>query len=121
MSLNGEIGDFAGLVGLLLALATLLTANRSSTLDTIKKSASPERADVIREIVLDSGLAFVTALVLAAGIPLWIRAVRDLHPLAHGGPLRSVFTLSWILLVCLVGWQINLVRSGSAFLEKVPQ
>jgi hypothetical protein len=112
VSLNGEIGEFGSLVGLLLALDALLTANRSSALDRLRASATPTEQRATYETALSAALAVVTALVFLSGLPLWIRAVEDLHPLAHGGALRSVFVLSWLLLVPLVLWQANLARAG---------
>jgi hypothetical protein len=108
MTLNEEIGDFGGLVGLLLALATLLTANRASALAELKKATDITSSAKAREIVLDASLGIVTALVWLGGLPLAIRAGRHLHPLAHGGPLQSVFVLAWVLLLGLVGWQASL-------------
>jgi hypothetical protein len=110
--LDGEIGDFGGLVGLLLALATLLTANRATALADLKTSANAFREDASREVLLDLSLALVTALVVLAGVPLWLRAVHHLHPRAEGGPLRGVFALTWILLLGLVAWQLSLVQGA---------
>jgi hypothetical protein len=61
--LADEIGDFGGLVGLLLALATLLTANRASALDGLKKAPRFDSSDKWREALLDAALAIITALV----------------------------------------------------------
>jgi hypothetical protein len=110
--LADEIGDFGGLVGLLLALATLLTANRASALDGLKKAPRFDSSDKWREALLDAALAIITALVFLSGLPLAVRAARNLHPLAHGGPLRGVFVLSWALLIGLVAWQLSLVRDA---------
>ena len=108
MTLTDEIGQFGGLVGLLLALATLLTANRARAIEALSAAPRFGRADKWREAALATGLAAVTALVFLAGLPLALRAVRDLHPLAEGGPIRSVFALAWLLLLFLVGWQVRL-------------
>jgi hypothetical protein len=108
-----EIGDFGGLVGFLLALATLLTANRANALADLEKAPDFDRRDKVREVLLDSGLAVITALVFLAGVPLAIRAARGLHPLAHGGPLRSVFILTWALLVALIAWQSSVAWRAS--------
>jgi hypothetical protein len=109
VSLEDEIGQFGSLVGLLLALATLLTANRASRLAELERAPDFSGGDRARELVLDALLAAVTALVFLGGLPLAVRALRDLHPLAEGGPLRSVFVLAWALLVGLVAWQAGLV------------
>jgi hypothetical protein len=113
MSLSGEIGDFGSLVGLLLALTTLLTANRASALAELNKAADLDRGDKWREVVLDAGLALITTLVFLAGLPLAVRAAHGLHPLAHGGQLRSVFVLVWVLLVALVLWQVRLAIAAA--------
>jgi hypothetical protein len=108
VTLSDEIGAFGSLVGLLLALVTLLTANRASVVGELRKAADLGRFDKVREVLLDSLLAAITGIVFASGLPLALRAVDGLHPLAHGGPLRSVFVLTWVLLLGLVGWQISL-------------
>ena len=108
MSLQQEVGDFGALVGLLLALATLLTANRSTALNDLKRAPDVTSEARWREIVLDAGLAVVTTLVWLGGLPLASRAARSIHPLAEGGPLLSVFVLSWVLLLGLIAWQVSL-------------
>jgi hypothetical protein len=112
VSLSNEIGDFGGLVGLLLALATLLTANRAAALAALRNAANFTPGDKWREAALSSGLATVSTLVFLGGLPLAVRAAAHLHPLAHGGPLRSVFVLSWVLLAALLGWQLSLARGA---------
>jgi len=113
VSLSSEIGDFGSLVGLLLALATLLTANRASVLAKLDEASDLDRHDKWREVILNAGLATITTLVFLAGLPLAIRAAGGLHPLAHGGPLRSVFVLAWALLIALVGWQVRLAVAAA--------
>ena len=108
MRLSKEIGDFGTLVGLLLALATLLTANRASALADLKKATDVTSSAKWREFALDALLGIVTTLVWLAGLPLAIRAGLHIRPLAPGGSLRSVFLLTWILLLGLVGWQASL-------------
>jgi hypothetical protein len=120
VSLDAEIGDFGSLVGLLLALVTLLTANRSTALDRLRSSSMPRKEQAAFESALDGSLAVVTLLVLLAGLPLWIRAVSHLQPLAHGGSLRSVFVLAWLLLVPLVVWQANLARTAWRLRQRIP-
>ena len=120
MRLNAEIGDFGSLVGLLLALDTLLTANRAAALDRLRTSATPTKERAARESALDAALAGVTALVLVAGVPLWIRAVQELHPVAEGGALRSVFVLAWLLLVPLVWWQVGLAVAAWRLRARIP-
>ncbi len=121
MKVNDEIGDLASLVGLLLALVTLLTANRAAALDRLRKSPRPTRSEAAWEIALDAGLAVVTALVFLAGLPLWLRAIDSLHPLQQGGAVRSVFVVAWALVVPLVVWQGNLARSAWILRSKIPE
>ena len=113
MTLTDEIGQFGALVGLLLALATVLTANRAGAVQALGKAPRFDRVDKWREVALVGGLAVVTALVFLAGLPLALRALRGLHPLAEGGPLRSVFVLAWLLLLGLVAWQLRLALSAA--------
>ena len=108
MMLTQEIGSFGSLVGLLLTLATLLTANRAHALAELKQAPNITVTDKFREVTLDASLGVVTALVWLGGLPLAISAATGLHPLASGGPLRSVFVLAWVLLLGLVGWQATL-------------
>jgi hypothetical protein len=107
---NKDISDFGALVGLLLALATLLTANRSSALTYLEKSAPRvKQSDRQREIILNLALCIVTFLAWLGGLPLAVRAVGHLHPLNSQGPLRSVFIMTWVLLLGLMAWQASLV------------
>lgn len=108
MNLANEIAAFGTLVGLLLALAALLTANRASALTDLKGAATFKGKDKWREFWLDVLLGVVTLLVWLGGLPLAIRAGLHLDPLGSGGPLRSVFLLTWILLLGLIGWQASL-------------
>ena len=120
MSLDNEIGDLAGLVGLLLVLDTLLTANRSTALDRLRASPTPTKQDAAELAALAASLGVVTLLVFLAGLPLWVRTVGDLHPLRHGGSVRSVFVLAWTLIVPLVVWQANLARGAWVLRRRIP-
>lgn len=120
MRLNERIGELAGLVGLLLALVTLLTANRAAVLRELRESPDPRRAAVRREMLFALGLAAVTALVFLAGLPLLVDAVRELHPLSDAGPVRSAFVLAWLLLLPLIGWQLTLARDARRFERRIP-
>ena len=119
MTLTEEIAAFGGLVGLLLALATLLTANRARAVAELGKAADFGHGDKWREFGLAVALAAVTALVFLAGLPLALRALDDLHPLAEGGPLRAVFVLAWLLVAALVAWQVS-IAVGAARLRPPP-
>lgn len=111
-SLASQIGDFGALVGLLLTLATLLTANRAAQLSALRQA--PKLTDRQRwfEVALDALLATFTSVVWLAGLALAVRAVHHLHPLASGGGLRAVFAVTWILLLGLIGWQLVLLRNA---------
>lgn len=113
MTLADEISSFGSLVGLMLALAALLTANRASMLARLDKKPKLSADERRREIALDLLLATVTILTFLGGLPLAVRAFHDLHPLAHEGPIRSVLIMVWVLLVGLVGWQIRLAIAAS--------
>ena len=121
MTLNEEIAQFGGLVGVLLALATLFTSAQAASLDRLREAATPTRERAWREVVLDGALAAVTALLVLAGLPLWVDAASDLRPLADGGPLRSVFVVTWVALVALVAWQVALARAAWQLKERIPR
>jgi hypothetical protein len=104
-----EIADFGTLVGLLLTLAALLTTNRAAALSALYRSSDVKKGQRRLELILDGLLAAFTFLVWLAGLTLAVRAVRGLHPLADGGPLRAVFAVAWILLLGLIGWQLGLL------------
>lgn len=106
-ALTQEIGDFGALVGL---LSTLLTANRATALGDLRKASDITKGQRLSELALDALLAGTTTLVWLAGLSLAVRAMSHLHPLSDGGGLRAVFVLTWVLLLGLVGWQLNLVR-----------
>jgi hypothetical protein len=120
VTLDNEIGDLAGLVGLLLVLDTLLTANRSTALDRLRASATPTKEKAATELALDASLAIVTLVVFLAGLPLWIRTVDDLHPVRHGGSVRAVFVLAWLLILPLIVWQANLARAAWSLRKRIP-
>ena len=113
MTLVEEIASFGGLVGLLLVLATLLTANRAAAVAALERAPDLTPAEKWREAALVGALAVVTALVFLAGVPLALRALDDLRPLADGGPLRLVFVLAWVLLLALVAWQVRLAVTAA--------
>ncbi|MGD0454461.1 MAG: hypothetical protein ABSB69_12755 [Solirubrobacteraceae bacterium] len=109
MTLTDEISSFGSLVGLMLALATLLTVNRANGLAELGKgNPTLSKCEKRREVTLDVLLTVVTILTFLGGLPLAVRAVHELHPLAHEGPIRSVLIMVWVLLVGLIGWQIRL-------------
>jgi hypothetical protein len=109
-TLATQIGDFGALVGLLLTLATLLTANRAAALGDLRSATDITRRQRVTELGLDTSLAATTFLVWLAGLSLAVRSASQLHPLADGGGLRAVFVVTWILLLGLISWQLDLVR-----------
>jgi hypothetical protein len=113
-SLTDEISNFGSLVGLMLALAALLTANRASGLATLKKEKSTVTAsERRREMFLDLLLATVTALTFLGGLPLVVRAINGINLFGHEGPIRSVLIMVWVLLAGLIVFQFQLARSAS--------
>lgn len=113
-ALTKEVGDFGALVGLLLTLVTLLTANRATSLADLRKAPDITKGQRLAELALDALLAGTTFVVWLAGLALAVRAVTHLHPLADGGGLRAVFALTWLLLLGLIGWQLDLLRRAYA-------
>ena len=113
MSLPDEISNLGSLVGLMLALATLLTANRASRVVKLSEAPTLTASERRLEVTLDALLAVVTTLTFLAGLPLAVRAVHGLRPLAHEGPTRSVFVMAWVLLVGLIAWQIRLTITAA--------
>jgi uncharacterized membrane protein len=111
--LADEISSLGSLVGLMLALAALLTANRSNTIAKLDEQANLSAAERRQEVLLDVLLAIATIVTFLGGLPLAVRAVNNLHPLAHEGPIRSVLIMVWVLLIGLVGWQIRLGITAS--------
>jgi hypothetical protein len=113
MSLPDEISNFGSLVGLMLALAALLTASRSSRIGKLGEKPKLSADERRREVALDLLLAAATIITFLGGLPLAVRACHDIHPLAHEGPIRSVLIMVWLLLLGLIGWQISLARVAS--------
>jgi hypothetical protein len=58
-------------------------------------------------------LGIVTLLVWLGGLPLAVRPPCHFDSFAHGGPLLSVFVLSWVLLLGILGWQARLTVKAS--------
>jgi hypothetical protein len=106
-SLNERIGDFGGLVGIVLVLATLFTQQRNEKRRQLI-AGRPTEGDWAVEIFLNVVLAVATIGLFAAGLPLVIDGVKGLDPLADTGPLRGAFAIVWVLLIALIAWQIVL-------------
>lgn len=106
-TLNERIGDFGGLVGIVLVLATLFTQQRSEKRRELIVN-SPTEGDWVVEIFLNVVLAVATICLFAAGLPLVIDSVKGLDPVADTGPLRGAFAIVWVLLIALIAWQVVL-------------
>jgi hypothetical protein len=110
--LSEQIGQVANLIGLLLALITLFTSDRSDRLREQRSAGGGPKRGHIKEILATAvGLAVVTAAATAsltslahkAGLAVW-----------HGtsDPVVSVFLLVWLLLIALLAWQVVIVVSA---------
>ncbi len=110
-TLNGRVGDFAALVGLVLVLVTLFTSQRDSRLKELS-AAAPTNRELTTEVWLNRVLAVFTALLFLAGLPLVLDCIKSLHPLSDSGPLRVAFTMVWLLLIALIGWQCSLAHAA---------
>lgn len=101
-----RIGDASGLVGLLLVLVTLFTAEQARSLDAERArlgGASPSARS--RILVLSIALVLVTAASFAALIPLAGNVV-DTWGTKSWDPVFIVFLLVWLMLIPLGVWQI---------------
>lgn len=104
-TLAEQVGDAAGLLGLLLALNTLFTAEQARRLEEERaREGGARRRPVatVRSITAALGLVTSAALVMLA--PL----VVDILDTIGGDrwePVLGVFVLTWLLLVGLLVWQ----------------
>jgi len=112
--LNQRIGDFAGLVGLVLVLITLFTSQRQEALRQLTASPQTSREPFTRELLLDGLLALTTVLLFLSGLPLFVDSASPFHPRSHDGPLRIAFLIVWALLPFLVIWQARLAWGARA-------
>ena len=107
-----QVRDAANLLGLLLALDTLFTTEQARRLAEQRSREGGARRHALRGVRLTAlGLAVLTAGSLAILAPLMFGVVG-----AIGGddwePVLGVFGLTYLLLVGLLVWQIQLmVRS----------
>lgn len=120
MRLDDRIGDLAGLAGFLLVLAAFFANTQEQALRDLRQSPTPTRAQASRQLAIDAVLAAATFVVFLAGLPLWVDAVRHLHPLAASAGVRTVFVVAWLLLLGLVGWQVALVVRVGRLRRKIP-
>ena len=115
VALDDLIRNFGALVGLILALITLFTATRDTAVRGLEEQVLTKRSQhqLGTEVWLSGGLFVATVLLIATGVPLWIRT------LAHWSwstdhSVRWVFVVVWPLLVPLAIWQLNIARRARA-------
>jgi hypothetical protein len=120
VTIDEHIRDVAGLAGFLLALAAFFANAQEGALRELRASPRPTREAATRQLVVDAALAAATLLAFLAGLPLWLEAVRHLHPLAASGGARSIFVLAWLLVLALVAWQLALVWRVAALRRRIP-
>lgn len=121
MSLDTQITDYATLIALVLVLLTLFTSQRANRLEAVTNDPDRTEGQATNEIWLDGVLAAVTALLFATGLPLLVESIEDLHPLGDSGPLRGGFTITWLLLVALIIWQVQLWRGARQLRKDIEQ
>lgn len=114
-TLSEQMAQAGSLLGLLLALATLFTAEQSRNLEEERARIGGARGSSLRRVqVLAIALGFVTLcaiaglatlawnVLLTVGTPRWV-------------PVSSVFLLVWFLLFALATWQFAIAfKSRSA-------
>ncbi len=118
-TLVAQVRDAANLLGLLLALDTLFTTEQARRLAEQRAREGGARRQALRGVRLTAlGLAVLTAGSVAILAPLMVGVLG-----AIGGddwePVLGVFALTYLLLVGLFVWQIQLVvrahRTEEAF------
>lgn len=111
-TLSDQVNTASTLVGLLLALNTLFTAEQARRLSDERLRTGGARRDKLRTIRWTSiALALVTIAALASLFPLF-RDVIEAVGTRQWQSVLAVFELTWLLLVALAVWQISLaVRS----------
>jgi hypothetical protein len=104
-----QVRDAANLLGLLLALDTLFTTEQARRLAEQRAREGGARADALRGLQWTAlGLAVLTAGSLAILAPLMrgvIGAIGD----DDWEPVLGVFGLTYLLLVGLLVWQVQLI------------
>lgn len=106
VDLNEKVARVANLLGLLLALDTLFTAEQGRRLaQERRREGGADRAALRLIRVLALGLAVVTTTAVAVLFPLF-RDVLKVIGEPEWEPVLGVFELTWILLVALAMWQV---------------
>jgi hypothetical protein len=111
LDLDAALSDFATLVGLILTLVTLFTAQRDTEVRTLELGTKTTEAiqRLTREIWLNRGLAVVTALLFASGLPLYVRVAGDFTTSSNHS-IRWGFLIVWPLLLPLALWQLRIAE-----------
>jgi hypothetical protein len=120
VTLDDRIGDLAALAGFLLVLAAFFAQVQATALRDLRQSATPTRREATRQLAVDVALGLATLVVFLAGLPLWLDAVRHLHPLAASAGVRTVFVVAWLLLLGLAAWQAALAVRVARLRAKIP-
>jgi hypothetical protein len=107
-TLSEQVGDAAGLLGLLLALVTLFTNEQAKRFNDERGRQGGPRPDTLRSIRwICLGLSLVTGGAILSLAPL----VRDVIGTVGGTrwePVLGVFVLTYLLLLALLSWQARL-------------
>jgi hypothetical protein len=107
-ALTDQVKTASALVGLLLALITLFTAEQARRLADERNQIGGGRPKQLRTIRLMSiALAVVTTVTVIALWPV-VHDVLDAHDTKKWQSVFAVFLLTWVLLIALIGWQIGL-------------
>lgn len=112
--LDQTVRNFSALVGLILTLITLFTGTRDASVRALEDSVltAESKRHLGAEMKLALGLFATTVLLLAAGIPLWVR-VWSHWSWSSDHSIRWVFVIVWALLVPLALWQLNIARRAA--------
>lgn len=105
-TLSQQVGDAAGLLGLLLALNTLFTAEQARRLEDERgREGGARKGAVSATRWLTAALAAITAASLVMLSPL-VADIADTVGDDDWEPVLGVFVLTWVLLVGLFAWQV---------------
>lgn len=104
LTLDDQLRNFGGLVGLVLVFVVLFTNQRWAAAEALDKD-QPGRGKRYVALVINFTLIVVTAGLFATGLPLVFKALEDPQWLRVAGAIRDAFVLVWLLMVGLLGWQ----------------
>jgi hypothetical protein len=113
-SLDRALGDFAALVGLILTLITLFTAQRDAEVHSLELGTKDDKAlaRLGREIWLNVTLSIVTVLLFATGFPLYVRVLAHFST-SSDHSIRWAFVIVWPLLLPLAVWQLRIATRAA--------